>query len=298
MCAQLGLSRSGYYAWPSKNPWRRATSAAELCTKVRELFEGGRGTYGCPRLYPALRREGLRLSRKRVARLMREEGLQAGQRCSCRRTTNTRHEFPVVGNVLERLFDGPAPNSVGGGRYQVHRYARGLVVSGGDPRHGLEARCRSGYRPQQGPRSVPRRAGDGPADSQGTSGAHLSLRLGLLPVRERRMPAAGRARYRLQHEPQVRLLDDAVAESYWGTLDEEFVDRAVFPTRATARSALFESIEVFYNRQRLHSHLVYLLPAEFEALDPAIAHATTTDHPRDQFNPRHLSSVRGDEYSG
>lgn len=78
---------------------------------MRELFEQSRGTYGCPRLHAAFWREGVRLSRKRAARLKREEGLQARQRRSYKRTMNYRHAFPVAGNVLARRFDAPAPNT-------------------------------------------------------------------------------------------------------------------------------------------------------------------------------------------
>lgn len=111
MCAQLGLSRSGYYAWRKRKPSRQAVTGSRAAHEGAQAVRQSRGTYGCPRLHVALRREGFRLSRKRVARLMREEVLQARQRRSYRRTTNSNHAFPVPSNVLARRFDAPAPNT-------------------------------------------------------------------------------------------------------------------------------------------------------------------------------------------
>ena len=112
MCVQFGLSRSGFYAWKKRKPSLRTLSDAEVKVKIRVLHEKCRGTYGSPRMQAALKREGLNLSRKRVARLMREENLAARRKRSYRRTTDSKHAFPIADNVLARSFDVAAPNTV------------------------------------------------------------------------------------------------------------------------------------------------------------------------------------------
>jgi putative transposase len=273
MCVQFGLSRSGFYAWKKRKPSLRTLSDAEVKAKIRDLHEKCRGTYGSPRMQAALKREGLNLSRKRVARLMREENLAARRKRSYRRTTDSKHAFPIADNVLARSFDVAAPNTV---------WATDITYI--DTREGwlylaaildLHSRRVVGWAMSKN------------IDRQ------LCLDALLMALRARRPPpglvhhsdrgsqyASTEYRKMLAANGIVCSMsrkgdcwDNAVAESFWSSLKTELVDRVVFLTRAAATAAIFEYIEVFYNRQRLHSHLGYCSPAEFESLDPTAAKA-------------------------
>jgi putative transposase len=112
MCEQLGVSRSGYYAWQGRAPSPRAVANTALGTAVAAIYETTRGRYGSPRIVHELAAQGRGTSRKRVARLMREQGLVARRRPRCRRTTDSNHPFPIATNVLAGQFTARAPNQI------------------------------------------------------------------------------------------------------------------------------------------------------------------------------------------
>lgn len=267
MCAQLGLSRSGFYAWRRRPPSARATTDAVIRKRLRELYTLSRGTYGSPRMHAALKREGFNLSRKRVARLMREEGLTARVRRSFRRTTDSRHSFPIAENVLDRKFEVAVPNAAWATDItyiQTHEgwlYLAAILdlhsrrVVGWSMSHSLATQlCVDALQMALRSRKPPR---------------------GLVHHSDRGCQYASHEYRQLLAENHIvcsmsrkgDCWDNAVAESFWSSLKSDLVERVTFLTRAAAKSAVFEYIEVFYNRQRLHSHLGYRSPAEFEALD-------------------------------
>ena len=111
MCHVLEVSRAGYYAWRRRVPSRRAQDDADLTERIRLIHLGSRGTYGAPRIRAALRAEGVAISRKRVARLMRASGLTGIRRSRRRvRTTVVDPFAPVASNLVERKFVTEAPN--------------------------------------------------------------------------------------------------------------------------------------------------------------------------------------------
>ena len=112
MCEVLGVSRSGYYAWASRPESPRATSDRALAAEIRAAHEASRGRYGSPRVHAELRARGRRIGRKRVARLMHGMGLAARRRRRSRRTTDSRHAFPIAPNRLERNFTAEAPDRI------------------------------------------------------------------------------------------------------------------------------------------------------------------------------------------
>lgn len=104
MCKILKISRSAYYSWKKRKPTPRDIENDLLASKIRKIFFESRRTYGSPRITLALRRQGIRVSKKRVARIMREENLRSIIRKKFVVTTDSKHNYPVVGNLLKRNF--------------------------------------------------------------------------------------------------------------------------------------------------------------------------------------------------
>ncbi len=112
MCCVLKVSRSGYYAWRRRQPSERDREDQQLAGRIQEIHRNSRQTYGSPRIHAQLRRDGARVSRHRVARIMRWEGLRGCSKQRFRRTATVRAELPAAPNRLEGNFDSPAPNRV------------------------------------------------------------------------------------------------------------------------------------------------------------------------------------------
>jgi putative transposase len=113
LCKLVGVAASGFYAWLCRLPGRRQEDDRRVSERVRQVFAASRQTYGSPRVHATLQAEGLRVSRKRVARLMREGGLAAVvRRRRGPRTTNSRHDHAVAPNLLEQDFAVERPDAV------------------------------------------------------------------------------------------------------------------------------------------------------------------------------------------
>ncbi len=110
-CGVLDVSCSGYYAWKGRPVAPRATEDAELVIEIKAAHKAGRGAYGSPRVHRELRAQGRRIGRKRVERLMRQEGIVARKKRRFRKTTDSNHPHPIAPNVLERHFDVELPNT-------------------------------------------------------------------------------------------------------------------------------------------------------------------------------------------
>ncbi len=110
LCSVLGVSTSGFYAWTTRGPSTRSKSDARLAVEIAATHKRNRGAYGSPRVHADLKARGMRVSKKRVARLMREQGLRARQKRRFRTTTDSAHAFPIAPNLLDREFETSAPN--------------------------------------------------------------------------------------------------------------------------------------------------------------------------------------------
>ena len=265
MCSQLGVSRSGYYAWRERPPSARAVADVALGARVLDLHLGSQRRYGSPRVQKALAAEGLRVSRKRVVRLMRTHGLVARKKRRFAVTTNSAHELPLAPNLLARRFEQPALNQAWASDITYLATAEGwlYLVAIID----LCSRLVVGW---------------ATSDSLERTFCLDALRAAL----QARQPAPGlihhsdrgtqyaSAEYRevlAQHgivcsmSRRANCWDNAVAESFFSTLKTELVGDRVYSTRAEAKQAVFEYIECFYNRKRLHSSIGYCSPADFEA---------------------------------
>ncbi|EPX62663.1 Mobile element protein [Cystobacter fuscus DSM 2262] len=264
MCQQLGVSRSGYYAWQGRPESARQVSDRALAKEVTQVHHDSRRTYGSPRVHAELRARGQRVSRKRVVRLMREQGLAARRRRRYVATTDSRHHQPVAPNVLARDFSPAQPNTtwatdityVGtreGGLYLAvvldlfSRKVVGWSMSETIDRHLVLAALDMALKGQQPPRGLVHHSDRG---SQYASEDY-----------QRALTARG---IECSMSRKGNCWDNAVVESFFSTLKQELVYTTDFTTREQARLALFEYIEVFYNRQRRHSTLGYVSPVNFE----------------------------------
>lgn len=268
LCQALGVSVSGYYAWRTREPSQHQQTDEALLDAIQAVYQAGRGVYGSPRVHAALRQQGLHCSRKRVARLMRRAGLHSRRRPKRRvRTTDSRPNRPVAPNLLQQDFSANAPNEkwlgdiVGiwteeGWLYLaalLDTYSR-LIVGWAMSVYRDEALVEAALRMALARRTIPQPATliqHTDRGSQYTADDYLALLM--------------------QHGIQVSMsdkgnpYDNAMMESCFSTLRAELTDLERFPTRQAARTTVFEFIEVFYNRQRLHSSLGYHSPADFES---------------------------------
>jgi transposase InsO family protein len=268
LCGALGVSVSGYYAWRTRQPSQRQQQDSDLLGPIRAAYQAGRGLYGSPRIHAALRQQGVHCSRKRVARLMRQHGIHSRRRPKRRvRTTDSQHQRPVAPNLLQRDFSADAPNEkwvgdiVGiwtdeGWLYLaalLDTYSR-LLVGWAMSVYRDEALVEAALQMALVRRQItPDQALIHHTDrgSQYTADDYLAL----LRKQAVQVSMSGKA------DPY----DNAMMESFFSTLRAELTDLERFATRQAARTAVFEFIEVFYNRQRLHSSLGYRSPQAFES---------------------------------
>lgn len=267
LCGALGVSVSGYYAWQGRAPSQRQQEDAHLLTHIKAVYQAGRGLYGSPRVHAGLRQEGVFCSRKRVARLMRQAGLHSRRRPKRRiRTTDSRHHRPLAPNRLKQDFSAHIPNEkwVGdilgiwteeGWLYLaalLDTYSR-FIVGWAMSVYRDEALVTDALCMALLQRDIPETAElihHTDRGSQYTADEYLAL-----------LKAHG---IQVSMSDKGNPYDNAMMESFFSTLRAELTDLERFPTRQMARTAVFEFIEVFYNRQRLHSSLGYRSPLTFE----------------------------------
>lgn len=264
MCSALRVSRSGFYAWRRRQPSRRAREDARLAAEIRTVHQQARGIYGSPRVHVELQQRAFQVGRHRVARLMREQGLTALFKRRFRRTTDSKHNDPIAANRLNRQFDVEGPDRVWatditylwtdqGWLYLavvLDLYSRRVV--GWSMAEHLRSELVLGALEMALGQRAPR---DGLLHHSDRGCQYASS-----AYRE----ALSQAGIVCSMSRKGDCWDNAVVESFFGTLKSELVHRRRFATRLAARTAVFEYIEVFYNRQRRHSYLGYLSPAEYE----------------------------------
>lgn len=269
MCRVLVVSPSGFYAWCQRAPSARAIANERLLLHVRVAFTASDATYGAPRIHRELQAQGETVGRHRVARLMRADGLIGRTRARRRpQTTDSTHNEPIAPNVLDRQFDVSgvaAVNQVWVSDITYVPTREGFLylatvldlasrrVVGWAMRETLDAELAvSALEMAVGTRQ--------PAS-------------GLVHHSDRGSQYASAAyRARLAHHGMVASMsgrgdcwDNAVAESFFATLELELIVKSTWRSRDAARLAIFRYIETWYNRKRRHSTLGYVSPAEYEA---------------------------------
>ena len=262
MCRVLGISSSGYYAWRTRSPSRRARSNAALTETVRKIHAESRGTYGAPRVHVELAANGVQVGKNRVARLMRDAGVAGVSRRKFAVTT-VRDGGRQAPDLVDRTFTADAPNVLwvadityiptwAGFLYLavvLDVFSRRII--GWSMSMTLHTKvvldALSMALAMRRPRGVIHHSDQG---SQYTS-IEFGNRCREAGVRPS-MGSVGDA------------YDNAMAESFFATLECELLDRSRFKAQAEARNAVFEFIEGFYNPRRRHSSLGYMSPVEFE----------------------------------
>jgi transposase InsO family protein len=264
-CELLEVSRSAFYEWHKHIPSARQLADDELGERIRRIYDESRGTYGWPRVHRALRREGVCVRRERVARIMRRRGLVG--RCR-RRWTKTTFSDPDV-NAVDLLKRGFGPGTVACDRVYVGDItyiwtwegwlylatvidlASRRVVGWAMADHmRAELVCDALRMTINARRPAPGLIFHSDRGTQYTAKEFTDL-------------LADHGMVQSLSRPR-QCWDNAVAESFFASLKTELIDRRSWATRAQARRAMFDYIEVFFNRRRLHSSLDYLTPVEYE----------------------------------
>lgn len=267
MCQVLQVSRSGYYDFLKHVPSASEQRRCEMKLQIRRIYQDSDGIYGSPRIHRQLKAEGACCNEKTVAKLMREEDLVASNRRRFRvQTTDSDHHYPVAANLLEQCFTAQGPNEVwtadityiptGEGwlylAVEMDLYSRKIV--GWSMAEHLRAELPLAALEMA---LVRRRPGAGLI--------HHSDR-GVQYACEAFQQRLSMMQMRCSMSRRGNCYDNAVTESFFGSLKQELVHRRKFTTRSEARSAIFRYIEVFYNRKRMHSTLGYVSPEAFEAM--------------------------------
>jgi len=265
MCRALAVSAAGYYAWRSRPESPRSIQARTLLSAIRVVHQESRETYGSPRIWDALVKQGHHMGEHCVARLMRVEGIRAKTVKKWRATTQSQQRFPVAANTLDRAFTVKAPNRVWAGDLTYVWTLEGwlyLAVL-------LDRSSRRVVGWAMGQRVTVELA----EQALTMALANRAPTAGLLHHSDRGSQYAAHRYQRLLDEhgliPSMsrkgNCWDNACVESFFGTLKRELVYHRHYTTRDEAKQDIFEYIEVFYNRQRRHSTLGYHSPAEYEA---------------------------------
>ena len=264
MSRVLRVTRPGYYAWKRRRPSVRAGADFALGVEIRAIFAASRRSYGSRRIRQALQRQGRRVGRPRVARLMFQEGLRAKRSARFRITTDSRNTTVVHANVLARNFAVGTANQAWAGDITYLWTLEGWLylaavldvgtrrVLGWSFRETLKAELVTG--------ALEAALGLRPASPGLICHSDRGSQYGSGDVQ------AMLARFRLRGSMSRKgdCWDNAVVESFFASLKTELVEGAHWATREAAKSAVVEWIEGWYNRSRMHSTLGYLSPVEFE----------------------------------
>lgn len=263
-CRVLGVARSGYYEWLHAKPSTRAIDDVVLAAEVKEVFDSNRGRYGAPRVRRALRRRGSRPSKKRVARLMRILGLRAHSPRRFRKTTDSRHTKRIAPNLLERDFTAKAPNQVLAGDITyiatsdgwlylavlLDLYSRRVVGWAMSDRIDTELALAALHMVANTRALEPNWIHHTDRDCRYGSDDYLA--------------ALNRLGARASMSRKADCWDNAVSESFFATLEKELLAVTPLQSRGATRKMVADYIDQYYNLTRLHSHLDYASPIEFE----------------------------------
>lgn len=264
LCRVLGVTRSGFYAWQQRAPSEQALDDQKLALEIAAIYKASGDTYGSPRIHAELHDKGLEVSRKRVARLMRELGIRSRRKRRFKATTDSAHKLPVADNVLDRKFEVDAPDVAWvtdityvwtdeGWLYLaaiLDLFSRRVVG------HAMSERIDRALVLEALRDAVGRRVPDAGLLHHSDRGSQYASNDYQNALTERGITCS--------MSRKGNCWDNAVAESFFATLKTECIYARRFATRAEAREAIFHFIEVFYNRHRRHSTLGYVSPMEFE----------------------------------
>ncbi len=268
LCRVMEVRRSGFYAWCRRGPSLRARHDGVLSAHIGTAFQGSRRTYGSPRVHAELAGLGLRTSKRRVERLMRQSGLYALRKRRFKRTTDSKHALPIAPNLLARNFTASAPNRVWatditylwtteGWLYlavMLDLFSRRVVgwsMSEHIDEELVLATLQMALRTRRPPRGLIHHSDRG---SQYCGAKYLAV-----------LAAHGVVR---SMSRKGNCWDNAPSESFFGTLKQELILRSPYLGRDGTRTLVFEYLEGYYNPKRRHSTLGFLSPNDYEKMTP------------------------------
>lgn len=280
LCRLLGVSRSGFLAWTARPGSARAAADAELRDRIATIHRASRGTYGVPRVHAELRAQGIRVGRKRVARLMREAGLVGVHRRRRSRVAPRPLGRPwLAPDLVRRQFRAAGPDRLWVADITYLPTAAGFLYLATV----LDAWSRRVVGWSMAPHLrtelvldalnaavTARRPGPGLVFHSDRGTQYTSLALGTRLAEAGIVPSMG---------SPGSAYDNALAESFFASLETELIDRSTWATHDQARLDVFDWLEAFYNRVRRHSALGHLAPVEFERRYRPEALTIATDRP-------------------
>ena len=264
LCSALNVSPSGYYDWLDRAPSPTQRTNRRLLTKIRCFHQSSRQTYGSPRIHQDLLASGERVSVHRVAKIMRANSLQSKMAKKFVITTNSKNTLAPAPDRLQRSFHALKPNQAWvsdttfiqtrqGWLYLamiLDLYSRQVVG------WAMSDRNNSTLVVDALLMAIARRRTARPVIVHSDQGSTYASRDYQQLLKDKGMLCS--------MSRKGECLDNAVAESFFGTLKTEWADHHDYKTKQQAKQSLFEYIEVFYNRQRRHSYLGYISPDEYE----------------------------------
>lgn len=265
LCTCLEVSTSGFFQWCKRTPSTRKQEDERLKILIREVWEQSRKLYGWPRIQAALAHQGERLGTQRLLRLMREMGICGRFRRKKVRTTCVDPHAKTAPNHLDRKFDVEAPNNVWAGDITAIRTRQGWlylavvmdlysrqVVGWAMEEHMEQELCLHALEMAVNRRRPPKQLlFHSDQGSQYTSHAY-----------QRRLDEC---EIQSSMSRRGQCWDNAVVESFFGSLKRECVHEKIYDSHDQAQTEIFDYMEIFYNRQRLHSYLDYQTPVDFES---------------------------------
>ena len=264
MCQILKVSHSGYYQWCSRGESCRKKQDLDLKEKIKDIYEQHRKRYGSPRIHDELRSQGIRCSRKRIERLMKEMGIKAIHKRQFKVTTKSDHNYPVAQNILDRNFQADAPNQKWVADITYIRTFEGWMYLAAIM--DLYSRKIVGWTMSKTMTAT-----------LATTALEMAIRRrrplrGLLHHSDRGVQYASKEYQKLlkKHEMICSMSrkgncwDNAPMESFFSTLKAECIAGKIYLSRAQAQREIFEYIEIYYNRKRRHSAIGSMVPEFYE----------------------------------
>jgi len=265
MCKVLGVSRSGYYAWVKSKPTKLAVENKNLTERIRVIYQKSKSTYGSPRIHHELRQEYPRLSRPRVARLMKKANIRSIIRKKFKVTTDSKHNYPIADNLLNRNFSVERMGETWVSDITYIRTLEGwlyltAIIDLADRKIigwsiGATLKALDTVLPAW-KMAIKNRPVVAPLLFHSDRGVQYACNEFKDCILKNKLVTQSMSR-------KGNCWDNAVAESFFKTLKSEWVNHNRFTTRKHAQMALFEYIETWYNTRRRHSSLGYLTPREF-----------------------------------
>jgi len=264
MCKILDVSRSGYYSWLNRPESLRKQENGKLAAQIKVIHGQKRKTYGSPRIHRELKEKGLSCSRNRVARIMKQEGIRAIVPRKFKATTDSKHNLPVAPNLLKQDFDIKEPNKVWLADITYIYTLEGWLY--------LAAVMDLGCRRIKGWSMSNRLTKELALDALKMAICNNHETKGIIHHSDRGSQYASLEYQNLLENRGLicsmsrkgNCWDNAPMESFFHTLKTEWVYGLKYNTRQQAKTSLFEYIELFYNRQRRHSALLYMNPCQYE----------------------------------